>query len=352
MTDQNKNTPVIISEENLPAAPLTLMRLLEMAVQQNFDIDKLKQLMDMKKEWDAEQARKNYFEAVSKFQSIIPELTKSKTISFGSTTYKFAPLGEIEAQIKESMYQCGLSKRWELSYPDNKIQCDCIITHKDGHSEHTIMLGEKDISGNKNLMQQNASAVTYLQRYTLIAALGLATADEDNDAQTAGEGKSKNTSSQQQESSSRPTEWLNEGTDAWREVEKRIKVDGEPPADVLKDMRTKFRVNKNQDALILAMKKGDKAAPVTEKQTPAAENKPAATGKPKSKFVAADKQEWDKINEEPFTDFTNASPKMKAYNNSIVKLSSGQVALKTVTDAYDLDEDVLLHFTAVAKRKE
>lgn len=349
MTDKKPGL-VIIAEDNLPANPLTPMRLLEMAVQQNFDIDKLQQLMNMKKEWDAEEARKKYFEAVSKFQSIVPELTKSKKISFGNTSYKFAPLGEIEAQIKEPMYQCGLSKRWELSYPDNKIQCDCIITHKDGHSEHTIMLGEKDTSGNKNLMQQNASAVTYLQRYTLIAALGLATADEDNDAQTAGKGNgdNDNSSSTQQESSNRPTEWLNEGSEAWREMVKRIAVDGEPAADVLKDMKSKFRVNKNSDAVILAMKKGDKAAaPVAEKKVA-----PSPAGKVKPKITAADKEEWNKINEEPFTDFSKASPKMKAYNNNVVKLASGDVSLKTVTDTYDLDEDVLIHYTAIAKRKE
>ena len=38
-----------------------------------------------------------------------------------------------------------------------------------------------DTSGAKNDIQQKGSTQTYLQRYTLIGALGLTTADEDND---------------------------------------------------------------------------------------------------------------------------------------------------------------------------
>lgn len=44
------------------------------------------------------------------------------------------------------------------------------------------MTSYPDNSGSKNLIQQNASATTYLMRYTLIMALGLTTADEDIDA--------------------------------------------------------------------------------------------------------------------------------------------------------------------------
>ena len=39
-----------------------------------------------------------------------------------------------------------------------------------------------DTSGKKNEIQSRGSTITYLQRYTLIGALGLTTADEDIDA--------------------------------------------------------------------------------------------------------------------------------------------------------------------------
>ena len=43
------------------------------------------------------------------------------------------------------------------------------------------MSAGKDDSGQKNQIQQTASTHTYLQRYTLIGALGLSSADEDID---------------------------------------------------------------------------------------------------------------------------------------------------------------------------
>jgi hypothetical protein len=49
-----------------------------------------------------------------------------------------------------------------------------------------------DSTGNKNNIQSIGSTRTYLQRYTLVGALGLSTADEDNDGKTSGNPKRVN----------------------------------------------------------------------------------------------------------------------------------------------------------------
>jgi hypothetical protein len=52
--------------------------------------------------------------------------------------------------------------------------------------EETTLPGMPDLSGNKNPIQAIGSAVTYLQRYTLKAALGLTVSkEEDDDARSA-----------------------------------------------------------------------------------------------------------------------------------------------------------------------
>ena len=43
------------------------------------------------------------------------------------------------------------------------------------------MTAPADTSGSKNAIQARGSTVTYLQRYTLLGALGLVTGDEDTD---------------------------------------------------------------------------------------------------------------------------------------------------------------------------
>ena len=56
----------------------------------------------------------------------------------------------------------------------------CILSHRDGHSEETTLSAGRDDSGNKNSIQAVGSTVTFLQRYTLKAALGLAAAEDDD----------------------------------------------------------------------------------------------------------------------------------------------------------------------------
>lgn len=162
-----------ISPENI-ATPATL---LEMAVSQNADVDKLEKLMALQERYDAKQAKSAFLKAITEFQSIVPRITKTKE----GHNYYYAPLADIIEQIKESLPKCGLSYRFEQNHEDS-IEVTCIVSHVDGHSESTSMKAGADTSGSKNSVQAIGSTVQYLQRYTLIGALGLTTADEDIDA--------------------------------------------------------------------------------------------------------------------------------------------------------------------------
>ena len=162
------------------------MQLLEMAVGQNADVEKLERLMDLQERWNKDQERKAFFAALSGFQSELPVIKKLKTASFptrngGQMTYNFASIDDISEQIKPLLSLYGLSYRFEQEMNQQAIRVTCIVTHKDGHSESCSMVGAPDTSGNKNAIQQIASTVTYLKRYTLTGGLGIATADADID---------------------------------------------------------------------------------------------------------------------------------------------------------------------------
>lgn len=180
----NKNLPAQQSTETTTIDPVMLI---QKAVEQNFDIDKLKQLMDLQERWEAKQAKKSFLVALSRFQTMVPVLKKVKTANVptrtgGSFKYKYADLGSISQTIKKPLQECGLSYRWEFSELNGKMKVTCFVSHVDGHTETTTMEAAADNSGAKNDIQQKGSTHTYLQRYTLIGALGLSTADEDNDA--------------------------------------------------------------------------------------------------------------------------------------------------------------------------
>ncbi|MEY8768982.1 ERF family protein [Erwinia sp. ACCC 02193] len=174
------------------------MRLIEMAVSNNADIEKLEKLLDLQTKWDAEQARKSYLQAMASFQAALPTIKKLKSADFGQgkAKYKYASLDDIAEQIRPYLEQFGLSYRFEQTMNNGTINVKCIASHKDGHSESCEMIAAPDASGGKNNIQQSASTVTYLRRYTLTGALGVVTADEDIDGrlpQKAAEGLSVST---------------------------------------------------------------------------------------------------------------------------------------------------------------
>lgn len=168
--------------------------LISQALAQNVPIETLERLMDLQERWQTGQAKSAYLKAMSLFQSICPELKKTKKVNYssksgGNVKYEYIPLATITKSIRESLSECGLSYRWEFEDKDNLIICYCIVSHIDGHSEKTFMSAGKDTTGSKNDIQSIGSTRTYLQRYSLIGALGLSTADLDNDGETSGKPK-------------------------------------------------------------------------------------------------------------------------------------------------------------------
>lgn len=161
--------------------------LLQAAIEKGLDITQLERLMDMQERYEKKQAAKLFLEARSKFQSLVPRISKNKTANVRARdggqgfTYTHSDLGNIAEQIKKALLACGLSYRWEFNDQGNEIEVTCIVSHLSGHSEATKMKAGLDNSGAKNLIQQKGSTLTYLQRYTLIGALGLSTADIDDD---------------------------------------------------------------------------------------------------------------------------------------------------------------------------
>lgn len=158
--------------------------LLAIAIEKNLDIDKLERLMAMKERYDKEQARKAYFEALAEFQFACPELRKTKGVRFKDNEpdkYMYAPLADIDRQIKGLLKDHGLTKTWKFYDSNGKTKVACIITHVQGHSETTDMEADSDMSGAKNAIQGKGSSIEYMKRYTLIGALGLTTADMDID---------------------------------------------------------------------------------------------------------------------------------------------------------------------------
>lgn len=172
--------------ERHEVVPVTPMSMLQMAVQQGADLDKMQKLMDLQERWEANEARKAFVTAMNGFKANPPVLHKNKKVSFNETKYMHATLDQVSGVIGQALSAHGLSHRWEVAQLDaGMIRVTCIITHALGHSEQVSLQCGADQSGKKNNIQAVGSTVTYLERYTLLAAAGIAVKDQDDDAKRA-----------------------------------------------------------------------------------------------------------------------------------------------------------------------
>ena len=171
-----------LTESELMPSKVTPANLLQMAIQSNIGVAELEKLTQLYEQWENRQAKKEFLQAFTRFQSICPDIRKTKEVSFnGNVKYCYAPLADICRQINPFLEKCNLSYRWEHEEENATLKVTCIISHTNGHSERTTMTGPADETGSKNKIQARGSSFTFLQRYTLLGALGISTADSDID---------------------------------------------------------------------------------------------------------------------------------------------------------------------------
>lgn len=181
---------VVERQQTLPGVPeqvaVTPMQLLQMAMNQGADLDRLERLMQLQRQWEAGEARKAYVAAMAAFKSEPLKILKTKRVDVpGGAKFAHATLADVVDGVVVALSKHGLSHAWETKQEGNLVTVSCIITHEAGHSERTTLFAPPDDSGKKNTIQQIASTVTYLERYTLMAACGLAAKDMDNDGNGA-----------------------------------------------------------------------------------------------------------------------------------------------------------------------
>lgn len=167
------------------AAQPTPMAMLSLAVERGANMDVIEKMMGLQERWEAGEARKAFDEAIASAKAKIPPIVKDRKVAYGegnkAVSYSHEDLAGIAKIIDPILSANGLSYRYRVASDLNQpIRVTCIIAHRLGHSEETTLTAGADNSGSKNSIQAIGSTISYLQRYTLKAALGLAAAADDD----------------------------------------------------------------------------------------------------------------------------------------------------------------------------
>lgn len=160
--------------------------LLAIGAERGASVEQMAQLFELQLRWEANEARKAFNAAMGEFKKEPPQINKNKSVKFGTTAYDHATLDHVVDMVTPALSKVGIRHRWENAQLESGwVAVTCILSHDQGHSESTTLKAQADTSGSKNGIQAIASTVTYLQRYTLLGATGLAAVGTDDDAQKA-----------------------------------------------------------------------------------------------------------------------------------------------------------------------
>ena len=170
------------TEMAAPTGEVTPMQAIVYAIEKGIPAEQLSQLMKLSDHYEDREAKKAFVRAMAEFKRNPPRIIKDIQVSFGNTNYSHADISKASDLIGVELLKHGLTHHWETSSLDNGMtRVACIITHVDGYSEESSMQAASDSSGSKNPIQAAGSTVSYLQRYTLLTAVGIVAQGVDND---------------------------------------------------------------------------------------------------------------------------------------------------------------------------
>jgi ERF superfamily len=153
---------------------------------ESVNIEKLQQLLVMRDRMEDRRARQAFDNAIALAKGEIGPIAKNRAVDFtsqkGRTNYRYEDFAAVAAAVDPVLARYGLSYRFRSEQQGAKLRVTCRISHADGYGEETSLEAANDESGNKNAIQAVGSAATYLQRYTLKLALGLAASNDDDAA--------------------------------------------------------------------------------------------------------------------------------------------------------------------------
>jgi hypothetical protein len=143
----------------------------------------LQKLLDVRREWEADEARKTFNIAISEFQKRAPIVAKLDK----AYDKDYARMDRIWRETRPLITELGLSVSWQIcELRDGMCHVEGMLRHRDGHGEKLTMdTPLPELLKGQNKAQQMGSASTYAKRYAFCSALGIVTGEND-DAHAAG----------------------------------------------------------------------------------------------------------------------------------------------------------------------
>ena len=184
----DEHQPLTVVQQSLPANnaqlhPLVQMMQTAVSAGGAVDMAMMKEMMQLQRDFEADNARKSFTRALVALKYDLPAIiAHDSVVDFttqkGRTYYTHSSMAAVMEAITGPLGKHGFTITYAPATPDNgRVSVTCRLTHSDGHFQESTISAPPDNGSGRNALQAVASSMTYLQRYTVLSMLGIATAD-------------------------------------------------------------------------------------------------------------------------------------------------------------------------------
>jgi hypothetical protein len=170
---ENNNLPVKLTESG---------QLLQMAIDKDLDIEKLRALMDLHDRAELKKAEKEFEARFSEMQRDYIPAHKSKDVktNSGGVAYSYCPLPLILSVYAPILAKHGFSYRWEENEIDGKLEkkTTCFLSGHGFMRQASISLPYGATNNLINPIQARGATSEYGRRYTFMNVTGCIVADD------------------------------------------------------------------------------------------------------------------------------------------------------------------------------
>ncbi len=166
---------------------LNPLELMQQAISKGVDVETMRGLMDLQRDWMKMEAETAYNAAMARLQETIPQINK-----YGQgKNSKFARLDDIDTIIRPLLAEFGFSFSFdEEAHTDKTMTFLAKLAHSAGHSEVKRLTVPIDAAASNRegksirpAIQDAGSTVSYARRYLIGMHLNLVTKDADTDGE-------------------------------------------------------------------------------------------------------------------------------------------------------------------------
>jgi len=171
----NETLPAVIEPQELAVDAMHPLVQVAVATGQ-VDPATMRELLAVQRDWEAGEARKSYVRDMALVKADLPPVLARDATGH---TNNYTSLAHLTDTVTGPLAARGFAIHYDTAQ-DQRVAVTCRITHHLGHSEAVTLSAPPDKGPGRSEVQAIGSTITYLRRYTLAAALGLATADMDD----------------------------------------------------------------------------------------------------------------------------------------------------------------------------